>query len=66
MIKSLLRPEKSEVVELRFDTGHISFTNTSILSKAPRCFDRFIKEVVEVKLHPRNFNRDRGFSLIRC
>jgi hypothetical protein len=25
--------------------------------------DHFIKEATEIRLHPRNFNRDRGFNL---
>jgi hypothetical protein len=46
------------------ETGYdIEFSNTTKLDKAPRYMNCFIKETIEIKLHPRIFNRDRDFSL---
>jgi hypothetical protein len=57
------QPEKLSVAEHKFETGHnIKFGNTIILDKAPRYVDHLIKQVTEIRLHPRNFARDRGFS----
>jgi hypothetical protein len=39
---------------------NIDFSSTAVLDKAPGYTDHLIKEI---RLHPRNFNRDRSFSL---
>jgi hypothetical protein len=53
------------VAEHRFETGHsIDFSSTSILDKATGNTDHVIKEAIEIRLHPINFNRDRSFTLI--
>jgi hypothetical protein len=41
----------------------MNFSSTSILDKATGYMDHMIKEAIEIRLHPRNFNRDRGFTL---
>jgi hypothetical protein len=52
--------------EHRFETGHIiDVSNTAIPDKAPGYMDRLIKEAIEIRLHPRNFDRDRGSNLSR-
>jgi hypothetical protein len=58
------QPEKSTVAEHRFDTGHnIDFKSISVLDKATGYMDCVIKEATEIRLHPKNFNRDGGFTL---
>jgi hypothetical protein len=60
------QPEKSVVAEHRVETRHsIDFSSTVMLDKAPVCIDNLIKEAVEIRLHPRNFNMDRGLNLSR-
>jgi hypothetical protein len=62
----LSKSEKSAVAEYRFETGHkIDFSNTSILDKATGYRDRMTKEVIKIRLHPINFNRNLGFTLSR-
>jgi hypothetical protein len=39
---------------------NINLSSTSILGKATGYMDSLIKEVVEIRLHPRNFNMDTG------
>jgi hypothetical protein len=61
---SLGQLEKSTVTEHRFKIGQsINFSSTSILEKAIGYVDHVIKVATEIKLHPRNFNRNRGFTL---
>jgi hypothetical protein len=58
------QPEKSAVAGHRFDSGHnIDFSSVYILNKATGFMDRIIKEAIEIRLHPRNFKRDSGFTL---
>jgi hypothetical protein len=58
--------EKFTMAEHRFDTGHnIDFKGIAILDKATGQMDCVIKEVIEIRLHPKNFNRDGGFTLSR-
>jgi hypothetical protein len=58
------QPEKSAVAEHRFHSGHnIDFSSVSILNKVTGFMDRIIKEAIEIRLHPRNFNTDGGFTL---
>ncbi|KDR16514.1 hypothetical protein L798_09949, partial [Zootermopsis nevadensis] len=55
----LVQPEKSAMAEHKFETGHnIDFVNTTVLEKTTGYMDRKIKEAVEIKLHPNNFNRE--------
>jgi len=35
------------------------------MAKVERCVDCLVKEVIEVQLHPLNFNRDGRFKLSR-
>jgi hypothetical protein len=57
---------KSAVAEHRFDTGrNIDFKNISILDKATGYMDHVIKEATEIRLQPKNFNRDGGFTFSR-
>jgi hypothetical protein len=66
-IPTTFRPktsEKSTVAEQRFETGHnVDFSSISILDKATGYKDHVIKEAIEIKLYPNNFNRDGGFTL---
>jgi hypothetical protein len=56
-------PDKSTVAEHIFGTGHSTdFNSTSIPDKATGYTDHLIKEAMEIRLHLRNFNRDRGFN----
>lgn len=49
--------EKSVMVEDRLETGYyINLSSTSIVGKATGYMDSLIKEVVEMRLHPRNFD----------
>jgi hypothetical protein len=58
------QPDKSVVVEHRFETAHnIDFSSISILDKATGYIDHMIKEATEIMLHPRNLNMDGGFTL---
>jgi hypothetical protein len=60
----LHQPEKSAVAEHRFEMGHyIEFSNTAILNKAMGYMDHLIEKATEIRLCPRNINRDGGFSL---
>jgi hypothetical protein len=58
------QPQKSAVAEHRVEMRHsIHFSSTAILDKAPVCIDNLIKEAVEVRPNPINFNWYRGFNL---
>ena len=35
------------------------------MAKVERCVDCLVKEVIEIQLHPMNFNRDGRFMLSR-
>jgi hypothetical protein len=57
----IAHPEKSAVAEHSINLGHrIQLHNTSILAKKSRCMDRFIREVIDIELHPNNINREDG------
>jgi hypothetical protein len=44
--------------------GHnIEFNSTTILDKALNYMYCLIKEAMEIRFHPRNFNRHMGFNL---
>jgi hypothetical protein len=52
------------MAEHKFETCHnTEFGSITILDKAPGYMDHLIKEALKIRLHPRNFNRNRGFSL---
>jgi hypothetical protein len=56
--------QKSTVAEHRFETGHnINFSSISILDYATEYMDHIMKEAIEIKLHPSNFNRESGCAL---
>jgi hypothetical protein len=42
---------------------HIQLHHTAILSTEPRYLDHIIREVIEIKHHPNNMNRENGFCL---
>jgi hypothetical protein len=55
------------VAEHSIEAGHnIDFNNITILDKVTGYMDRIVKEAIEIRLHPNNFNRDRGFTLSRA
>jgi hypothetical protein len=59
----LNQPEKSAVAEHSITTSHrIIFDGTIKLGTATKYMDRLVKEAIEIRLHPDNFNRD-GFNL---
>jgi hypothetical protein len=52
------------VAKYRFETGHnIDFSNISILDKATGYMAHVMKEAIEIKIHPSNFNSNGGFTL---
>jgi hypothetical protein len=58
------QPDMSAVVEHSIEAGHvINFNNIMILEKVTGYMDYLVKEAIEIRLHPNNFNRDRGFTL---
>jgi hypothetical protein len=62
----LYHPEKSVVAEHSINLGYqIQLLNTNILTKQSRRTDWVIREVIEIKLHPDNMNREDGLSLSR-
>jgi hypothetical protein len=57
------QPEESAVAERKFESGHnIAFGNTTILGEVPGYMDCLIMEAIEVRLHPRHFNRNGGLK----
>jgi hypothetical protein len=55
------------VVEHSIEAGHnIDFNNITILEKVTRYMDHLVKEAIEIRLHPNNFNSDGGFNLSRA
>jgi hypothetical protein len=58
------QPEESAVAKQRFEMGlYKEFSNTAILNKAMGYMDRLIQKATEIRLCPRNINRNGGFSL---
>jgi len=48
------------VAEHSMKTSHLTvFTSTA----PPRYMDRLVKEAIEIRLHPDNFNKNDGFNL---
>jgi hypothetical protein len=59
--------DKSAVAEHSIEAGrNIDFNNITILEKVTGYMDRLVKEAIEIRLHPNNFNRDGGFNLSRA
>jgi hypothetical protein len=56
---------KSEEAEYKYETVHIDLSNTAILDEVPGYMDHLIKEVIEIRFHPRKLNRDGGYNLSR-
>jgi hypothetical protein len=60
----LNQPERSAVAEHSLTTYHrIDFHDASKLKTATRYMDRLVREAIEIRLYPDNFNRDDGFNL---
>jgi hypothetical protein len=60
----LNQPQRSAVAENSLTTYHrIDFDGTSKLRTATRYMDHLVREAIEIRLHPDNFNRDDGFNL---
>lgn len=58
------QPEKSAVTERSLETGHsIDCRNTTSLNKETEYIDRLIREAVEIRFRPRNFDEDGRLSL---
>jgi hypothetical protein len=58
------QPEKSAVAEHKYEIDHnTEFGNITVLDKTLGYMECLIKETTEIRLHPRNFNRDRAFNL---
>jgi hypothetical protein len=52
------------MAEYSLTTYHsIDFDGASKLGTATRYMDRLVREAIEIRLHPDNFNRDDGFNL---
>jgi hypothetical protein len=59
----MAQPEKSAVNEYTFEMGcNINFSNTSTPDKAPGYMGHLKKEAINTRVHPKNFNRDRGIQ----
>jgi hypothetical protein len=51
------------VAKQRFEIWHtINFSSTSILDKATQHMDHMTKVTIKIRLHPRNLNREGGFT----
>jgi hypothetical protein len=62
----LNQPKRSAVAEHSLTTYHrIDFDGVSKLRTATRYMDRLVREVIEIRLHHNNFNKDDGFNLSR-
>jgi hypothetical protein len=55
----LYQPDRSVVAE-----HSINFKDIKILARMVGYMDHIVKEAIEIWLHPNNFNRDTGFTLI--
>jgi hypothetical protein len=51
------------VAEHSIKVGHRIDFNISVLGKVMGYVDCVMKEALEIRLHPNNCNRDRGFTL---
>jgi hypothetical protein len=60
----LKQPERSAVAEHSLTTyHHIDFDGASKLGTATRYMDHLVREAIEIRLRPDNFNRYVGFNL---
>jgi hypothetical protein len=60
----LNQPERSAVAVHSLTTyQRIRFDGTSKLRTATRYMDHLVREAIEIRLHPDNFNRGDGFNL---
>ena len=58
------RTEKSTVSEHAHDTGHKPLWNeVKFIDRDPHYFTRRVKEVIHIRLHPDNINRDSGIEI---
>jgi hypothetical protein len=57
--------EKSALAEHKFEDGDHTFDleKTVVLAKTTKYHQRLIREAIEIKKHPNNFNRDQGVEL---
>jgi hypothetical protein len=64
--RTLEHPDKPAIAEHSTDPGHrIQLHNASILATKTRYMDHFVREAIEIELHPYNINREGGFCLIK-
>jgi hypothetical protein len=49
--------------EQRLSKLNIEFEEVTVLTRSAGYMDRLVKEAIEIRLHPDNFNRDNGFIL---
>ena len=59
------QPENSAVASISWELDSMKFNNIYRMAKVERCCDCLVKEVIEIQLHPINFNRDGRFMLSR-
>ncbi|XP_046382358.1 uncharacterized protein LOC124153306 [Ischnura elegans] len=58
------QPEKSAIAEHSISCDNpIRFEETAVIARAYGYWDRLVKEAIEIRLEPNNFNRDSGFNL---
>ncbi|XP_046409083.1 uncharacterized protein LOC124173964 [Ischnura elegans] len=58
------QPEKSAIAEHSIQHDHvIQFDDAEILMRSTKYWDRVVKEVIEIRLDHKNFNRDAGYAI---
>ena len=59
--------DKSAVVQHALENDHhIGFDKTRLIDRAANYWDHIRREVIEIKLHPNNFNRDNGLHISKA